>query len=680
MRKFLFTIFFCSLNASADTGFDFFKNNVHSTLVNKCGSCHGDYQQPLHSVTNPEHAYPIAKQMINLRFPEQSPLWIRSYNNHCGQADFCSTKDDKLFNAIKSWINIEADKIATSPFVNLANATITIPPNIKDESVINLTGPNGELYSFKVNRFSDDVIFFHSPSVAQLKSGLNFDGFEINSNSLLFKSQHFRELKIVVKPTQDRVNLANQGGYAFAILPDKSLSKINISLDVAGYEYGKTYEQLKKLYEKEGFDALNQQMYFVPKVTEVINKFNHTCVKLENETYKCWGANDSGQLGLGDTNSRGLTASQMGASLPTLNLGDKIISLGVGFRHSCALVEGGKVKCWGASYYGQLGNEDTLSWGNTPTTMGANLPYTNLGNQLVASQLLMGGDFACVVTSDNRVKCWGDNYYGQLGLGDVNYRGDVKGEMGDNLPFLNFGKDKLKQLALGFGHSCALFESGNVKCWGLNGNGQTGSGNSANVSDSADETIDKLPFVDLGKEKVKKLFTGYQHTCALFENNKIKCWGDNSTFQLGLGDADNRGDNINEMGENLPYVDLGNSKVIDMKLGQGHTCAQFEDLKIKCWGNNNLGQLGLGTTINKGNDLKQMGDNLTAMDFGKSMPITLTTALQHSCVLLKEGTVKCWGNNQAGELGLGHQNNIGDSNGEVGAMFEMTDVGQDRKF
>jgi alpha-tubulin suppressor-like RCC1 family protein len=105
------------------------------------------------------------------------------------------------------------------------------------------------------------------------------------------------------------------------------------------------------------------------------------------------------------------------------------------------------------------------------------------------------------------------------------------------------------------------------------------------------------------------------HACALLDNASVKCWGTNYNGGLGLGDNNNRGDAANEMGDNLSTVDLGTGRTATaMSLGSSHTCALLDNSDIKCWGSGDNGRLGQGTNSNIGNNANDMGDNLPAID------------------------------------------------------------------
>ncbi|MFM7060318.1 MAG: RCC1 domain-containing protein, partial [Actinomycetes bacterium] len=175
--------------------------------------------------------------------------------------------------------------------------------------------------------------------------------------------------------------------------------------------------------------------------TQLAAGVGHTCALLDNGTVKCWGWNYAGQLGLGDTNARGDGPGEMGDNLPTVALGTgrTATRLAAGVDHTCALLDNGTVKCWGANSAGQLGLGDNQPRGYVPGQMGDTLPAVALGTGRTATQLAAGFTSMCVVLDNGTVKCWGLNYDGELGLGDTNDRGDGPGEMGDTLPTVDLG-------------------------------------------------------------------------------------------------------------------------------------------------------------------------------------------------------------------------------------------------
>eukprot|EP01083_Nonionella_stella_P312012 1114416_1 len=211
----------------------------------------------------------------------------------------------------------------------------------------------------------------------------------------------------------------------------------------------------------------------------------------------------------------------------------------------------------------------------------------------------------CVVLN-GKMKCFGRNTYGQLGLGDTNHRGDSVNEMGNYLPEVDLGTDfNVTQIVGNPGSKCALSSLNQVKCWGLNNHGQLGYGHTNSRGSSGNQMGNNLPIVDVGFNVIQ-LAGGQEHTCAISVLNTVKCWGRNTYGQLGLGDLLSRGDGVNEMGNDLPEVDLGTDfNAILIGACQFHTCAVSTLNIVKCWGSNTYGQLGLGDTNNRGDNANE---------------------------------------------------------------------------
>eukprot|EP01083_Nonionella_stella_P286608 975475_1 len=390
----------------------------------------------------------------------------------------------------------------------------------------------------------------------------------------------------------------------------------------------------------------------------------HTCAWSKSNTVKCWGYNRYGQLGYGDKNNRGDDANEMGDALLEVDLGSgfNVAHIATGYAHTCALSTKNTVKCWGWNLYAQLGNGDTNDRGDDANEMGDDLLEVDLGSGFTVAHITAGSDgyFNCALSTSNTIKCWGWNSHGQLGYGDDTSRGSGSNEMGDSLLEVDLGSGfNVAHITTGYAHTCALSTNNTVKCWGANGKGQLGYGDKNNRGDDANEMGDALLEVDLGSGfNVAHIATGYAHTCALSTNNTVKCWGANGKGQLGYGDKNNRGDDANEMGDDLLEVDLGAGfNVAHITAGRDHTCAVSTHNTVKCWGSSGVGTLGYGTESSKGDDANEMGDDLLEVDLGSGFNVAhIAAGYSHTCALSTTNTVKCFGYNECGELGYGHTN------------------------
>ena len=185
--------------------------------------------------------------------------------------------------------------------------------------------------------------------------------------------------------------------------------------------------------------------------------YQHACALLDDYSVPCWGTNTAGQLGYGDNVRRNFPPASQVVDLD----GDVVRSIASGEEHSCVLLETGAVRCWGQNNYGQLGYADTIN-------RFAPGPALDFGGHEVTS-LALGGFSSCAVLDDSSVRCWGWNYYGQLGYGD----GAVASEPPVAAIDLGIGRTAIDVHAGTF-HVCALLDDHSFKCWGYNYFGQLG--------------------------------------------------------------------------------------------------------------------------------------------------------------------------------------------------------------
>ena len=336
----------------------------------------------------------------------------------------------------------------------------------------------------------------------------------------------------------------------------------------------------------------------------------HTCALLKNKCIKCWGSNEFGQLGYADkSNDIGDANSEMGGNLgPVGGAAFKVKTIATGSAHTCSITEPtteqkAKAHCWGQNDQGQLGQGDTTDRTEpnniTPIDIHPVDPTKTAAenDEFLPKHIAAGAKHTCVVLENDCVKCWGGNQHGQLGYGDTDNRGDDStanngaGDMGGNLPPVGGDTFKVKTLVTGDWHNCAIMNDDSVQCWGWNDKGQLGVdasttphiGNAKNAQDK----VDFIP-VDLGGKTAKSITAGAKHTCVTLNDDSTKCWGLNQSGQLGQGNTNDIDDP-----KSLQAIPIETSGAIAGKpvAGGDTTCFALDDRKVKCWGNNDHGQL-----------------------------------------------------------------------------------------
>lgn len=407
------------------------------------------------------------------------------------------------------------------------------------------------------------------------------------------------------------------------------------------------------LYTSTGCDSTESVRY--SQVQSIVSGDFHNCALLRGGSVRCWGQSIMGQLGYG--NRENIGDDESCASAGDVEIGGKVVQLSAGKFHTCALLENNAVRCWGHGFFGQLGYGNTEDIGDDETPKQAG----DVDIDATVVQLAAGGLHTCVLLDTEAVRCWGDGTNGQLGYANVEDIGD------DESPAVLEDVDvggKVKQIVAGDVHSCALLENGSVRCWGrgeppledaVGGFGQLGYGNLENIGD--DETPASAGDVDVG-EKVRSLAAGSVHTCAVLESGAVRCWGRDEGRQgfgqLGYGTNENIGDN--ETPASAGDIDVGEA-VTQIAAADVHTCALLENGRVRCWGFGGFGQLGYGNRYNVGIDKSpaEAGD----IDVGGQVR-QISAGARHTCALLENNRVICWGQGASGQLGTGHLENIGD--------------------
>jgi alpha-tubulin suppressor-like RCC1 family protein len=270
------------------------------------------------------------------------------------------------------------------------------------------------------------------------------------------------------------------------------------------------------------------------------------------------------------------------------------------------------------------------------------------------TQLATGGRHACVVTSSGGVQCWGNNFLGQLGDGTQIISYPFRREAANDVVGLTSGVSAVA-VSRGFdahcdassfctpahvGHSCAVTVAGGVKCWGENNFGQLGDGTNT-------RRLTPVDVIGLPAAAVS-VAAGWYHTCAVLTGGALHCWGRNDSGELGDGTTTLRF---------VPAVVSGlESGVVEVTAGPSFTCAITSTAGAKCWGVNQRGQLGDGTTTDRRTpvDVTSLTSGVAHITAGGTPPQGVAAEYGgHTCAATTAGGVKCWGFNRTGQLGEG---------------------------
>jgi alpha-tubulin suppressor-like RCC1 family protein len=326
---------------------------------------------------------------------------------------------------------------------------------------------------------------------------------------------------------------------------------------------------------------------------------------------QAWGANNSGQLGNGTNTGSDLPVSPNGVT--------GLTAVSAGAFHSLALIADGTVLSWGEGTSGQLG-DGAMNSSDSPVTV------KGLGHVVAVAA---GAHHSLALRSDGSVMAWGANRRGQLGDGSTE---------GSDLPVPVVGLSHVVAVSAGADHSLALLSDGSVVAWGYNGNGQLGDG-STEGSD--------VPVPVSGLRDVIAVSAGADHSLALLGDGSVMAWGANESGQLGNG---------TEADSDVPVLVPGLSGASAISAGGNVSLAELEDGTLRSWGGNAYGQLGDGTSVGPETcgELPPLPCSKVPTVVGELRRVAAFSAGKaHSLALLTNGRVMAWGENNAGQLGVG---------------------------
>ncbi len=415
----------------------------------------------------------------------------------------------------------------------------------------------------------------------------------------------------------------------------------------------------------------------------------YTCALLTGGVIKCWGSDLHGVLGQ-DTVSRDISDP---SEIAPIDFGDAraVVQLSVGWHHACVLFDDGHARCWGCNESGQLGRGNTEDYGDHPEETLNALPDLPLENVL---QISAGVSNTCVLIRSGAgpggtLHCFGTGRDGAIG-------DSLSGGFGDDEELSVLRPvavlEEATSVAAGDGVSCARLVSGSVQCWGSNVFGTLGIGTStctlasemgcgARFAGAIDD-----PVKNLERRRVVDVQLNQAHACVIDNNGELLCWGRNDQSRAGYPDAIFG----TVIGVPPSPVSLGAGvKVLGVGLGIRHGCALDARGQVRCWGEagpwlgygmpKQEGVSGVGGVQHPAAQYEQM-ENFGTVDLGDTDDVPgldrvlrLFSGGQHNCAILASGAVRCWGNNEYGELGYGDYaqlGNIGDGGDTPAEAYE----------
>ena len=284
-------------------------------------------------------------------------------------------------------------------------------------------------------------------------------------------------------------------------------------------------------------------------------------------------------------------------------------------RHTCVLTTNGEVECWGLNAFGRLGDGTLVNRGApSKVVFPDGVRITELSRGLSAH--------TCGVDQDGAVWCWGLNTHGQLGTLDLRRTEVAVGARGLDRPVTAVVTTE---------HSTCALADGDVWCWGDNTNAVLGQQTDRVVGVNLPGSV--IPLRVPGLDTVTSLYAGGNHLCALQGDGALFCWGDNKYGQLGIGNED-------QTVEPRPVVGLSGN-VVDVALGQSHTCVLVEGGSATCWGANQHDQLGFQQELVPGE--VPFASKPTQNVALPGTAVALSAGRYFSCATLTDGTVWCWG-------------------------------------
>ncbi|MCC5813974.1 MAG: hypothetical protein JJT78_04400 [Leptospira sp.] len=402
-----------------------------------------------------------------------------------------------------------------------------------------------------------------------------------------------------------------------------------------------------ELYRMIGNLALAQSLSGstnTTRVQDISMGRNFTCALLENGTVRCWGDAAYGRLGMGDRIS--INDATMARTIP---FAEPVVKIQSNEYSTCALLESGNLKCWGGDDPMDL--SFSLGYGmQNSIDDPVSAPDYGFGARVI--DFALGRGYACVVLEGNFLRCWGHNDDGQLGIGNNDSVGLAVNATPNNLVEITITSQVTKIFSgLRSSHNCLVNNGGAGWCWGSGFNFQLGNNISASIESINNGNPLNLP-------TIKEIINGQDRTCALLETGNLSCWGNVENFGYGTDYENILESNqfILDLGKKASHITLG----FFMDDGNGHAgCLTFEDGSGRCWGDNYdiSPALGIGSFESLPQDYNLTDIKDLVLQQGRRFE-KIRSSGSHSCAVMENGAVRCWGYGNRGRLGYGDEGNV----------------------
>jgi alpha-tubulin suppressor-like RCC1 family protein len=368
--------------------------------------------------------------------------------------------------------------------------------------------------------------------------------------------------------------------------------------------------------------------------------WDSACAVLSGGTVECWGYNAYGELGNGsDTGPDSCGTNNPCSTTPVpvtglshvtgTSVGSVAAGGALGPTSVCAVLSGGTVECWG----GEDGWLLTSPNGGEPLTT-----PTAISGISTVTAIAVGDDFACALLSGGAVECWGNNEYGQLGDGTTTF---------SMTPLAVSGISRATAISAGATFACAVLSGGAVECWGRNESRELG-----NPMTTANYSSTPVAVSEISTATAVSAGAGNSYAqgaaCALLSGGTVECWGASGVGELGNGASDATSSTP------MPVMVSGINSATAISVGDDFACALSSGGTVECWGGNAFGQLGNGTTTGPQTCSGTPCSPTPIAVAGLSGATAISAGLHAACAVVSGGSsIECWGADQYGQLGNG---------------------------